>query len=139
MLQIKRAYDPPESSDGERFLVDRLWPRGVKKENLAIEGWLKEVAPSTELRHWYHHEPELWDEFCRRYFKELEANPAGWQPLLEATRRGKVTLVYSARHAEQNNAVALKEFLAKKLGSKSGAKPRSPKRKSRNVKADTKS
>jgi uncharacterized protein YeaO (DUF488 family) len=117
MLQIKRAYEPADSSDGQRFLVDRLWPRGVKKESLAIQDWLKDVAPSKELRKWYHHGPELWNEFCRRYFRELEANPAAWQPLLEAARRGKVTLVYSARHAEQNNAVALKEFLTKKLPS----------------------
>lgn len=116
MLQIKRAYDPAESGDGQRFLVDRLWPRGVKKENLAIKGWVKDAAPSTDLRNWYHHQPDLWDEFRRRYFKELEANPEAWQPLIEAARQGKVTLLYSARHAEQNNAVALKEFLTRKLG-----------------------
>lgn len=115
MLQIKRAYDLPASNDGERFLVDRLWPRGVKKEALAIKGWLKDAAPSTDLRNWYHHEPALWDEFRRRYFSELEANQAVWQPLLEAARKGNVTLIYSAKHAEQNNAVALKEFLTKKL------------------------
>ena len=115
MLQIKRAYDSPASSDGERFLVDRLWPRGVKKETLAIKAWVKDAAPSTELRNWYHHEPALWEEFRRRYFRELEKNPAAWQPLLEAARKGDVTLLYSARFAEQNNAVALKEFLGKKL------------------------
>lgn len=115
MIQIKRTYEPAESGDGERFLVDRLWPRGVKKESLAIKAWLKDAAPSTELRRWYHHEPDLWDEFCRRYFEELEANSESWQPLLEAARKGKVTLLYSARHAEQNNAVALKAFLTTKL------------------------
>jgi uncharacterized protein YeaO (DUF488 family) len=124
MLQIKRAYEPAASSDGQRFLVDRLWPRGVKKENLAIKAWLKDAAPSTDLRNWYHHQPDLWDEFRRRYFKELEANPESWQPLLEAAREGNVTLLYSARHAEQNNAVALKEFLAKKLHSSSASKHR---------------
>ncbi len=117
MLQIKRAYEPAESSDGQRFLVDRLWPRGVKKETLAIKEWLKDAAPSTDLRNWYHHQPDLWDEFRQRYFKELEANPASWQPLLEAAHKGNVTLLYSARHAEQNNAVALQEFLIKKLPS----------------------
>lgn len=120
MLQIKRAYEPAEKSDGDRFLIDRLWPRGVKKETLAIKAWLKDVAPSAGLRNWYHHEPARWDEFRRRYFKELEANPESWQPLLEAARRGKITLLYSARFTEQNNAVALKEFLAKKL-QKSGS------------------
>jgi uncharacterized protein YeaO (DUF488 family) len=115
MIQVKRAYQPAESSDGDRFLVDRLWPRGVKKEELGIKAWLKDAAPGTELRKWYHHQPALWDEFCRRYFKELEANPASWQPLLEAARHGKVTLLYGARDEKNNNAVALKEFLTKKL------------------------
>jgi len=87
----------------------------VKKETLALSAWLKDAAPSTGLRNWYHHEPAFWDEFCQRYFKELEANPASWQPLFEAARQGNVTLLYSARHAEQNNAVALKEFLITKL------------------------
>jgi uncharacterized protein YeaO (DUF488 family) len=115
MLQIKRAYEPAASSDGERFLVDRLWPRGVKKETLAIKAWLKDAAPSTDLRNWYHHQPDLWDEFRRRYFNELETNPESWQPLLEAARKGTVTLVYSATHPQQNNAVALKEYLTKRL------------------------
>lgn len=115
MIQIKRAYEPAQSSDGARFLVDRLWPRGVKKEALGIQAWLKDAAPGTGLRKWYHHQPALWDEFCRRYFKELEANPGSWEPLLEAARNGKVTLLYSARDAEKNNAAALKEFVIKKL------------------------
>jgi uncharacterized protein YeaO (DUF488 family) len=115
MLQIKRAYDPPAGSDGERFLVDRLWPRGVRKSSLAIKAWLKDVAPSNDLRNWYHHQPALWEEFRTRYFGELEENPSAWEPLLEAARNGNVTLLYSARHVEHNNAVALKEFLVKKL------------------------
>lgn len=114
MIQIKRAYEAADKKDGERFLVDRLWPRGIKKESLAIEAWLKDVAPSTELRNWYHHDPARWEEFRRRYFSELKENPKAWQPLLEASRRGSITLVYSAKPTENNNAVALKEFLSQK-------------------------
>jgi uncharacterized protein YeaO (DUF488 family) len=115
MIQIKRVYDPAESADGARFLVDRLWPRGVKKEALAIRAWLKDVAPSNELRKWYHHDPALWDEFRRRYFNELRKNPASLLPLLEAARHGTVTLLFSSHHAEHNNAQALKEFLIERL------------------------
>ena len=118
MIQIKRAYEAADVEDGVRFLVDRLWPRGVRKEALSMEAWLKETAPSNELRHWYHHDPDQWDEFRRRYFKELEANPDAWQPILKAARRGAVTLLYSSKHTEHNNAVALKEFLAGKLRKK---------------------
>lgn len=116
MILIKRVYDPAESSDGARFLVDRLWPRGIKKGTLAIQAWCKDAAPSNDLRHWYHHDPEEWDEFRRRYFRELESQNVGWQPVLEAARQGDVTLLYGSKHAEHNNAVALKEFLIKKLG-----------------------
>ena len=115
MIQVKRVYDPAESADGVRFLVDRLWPRGVKKESLAIRAWLKDVAPSNELRTWYHHDPAQWDKFCQRYFRELRENSASWLPLLEAARRGAVTLLYSSHHTDRNNAVALKEFLIEKL------------------------
>jgi uncharacterized protein YeaO (DUF488 family) len=115
MIQVKRAYEKAERADGKRFLVDRLWPRGVKKEALAVTAWLKDVAPSTELREWYGHEPEKWDEFRKRYFAELKAEPAAWQPLVDAARKGTITLVYSSRETEINNAVALKEFLEKKL------------------------
>jgi uncharacterized protein YeaO (DUF488 family) len=92
-----------------------LWPRGVKKEALAVTAWLKDVAPSTELREWYGHEPEKWDEFRKRYFAELKSEPAEWQPLIDAARKGTITLVYSSKEMEINNAVALKEFLEKKL------------------------
>jgi uncharacterized protein YeaO (DUF488 family) len=115
MIQIKRAYDPVEPSDGARFLVDRLWPRGLRKEALTIEGWCKEAAPSNELRRWYHHDLEQWDEFRRRYFDELEAHPAAWQPLVDAAHRSKITLLYGSKHVEHNNAAALKEFLTQKL------------------------
>jgi uncharacterized protein YeaO (DUF488 family) len=115
MIQVKRAYEKAEKTDGKRFLVDRLWPRGVKKEALAIAAWLKDVAPSTELREWYGHEPAKWDEFRKRYFAELKAEPDAWEPLVDAARKGTITLVYSSKELEINNAVALKEFLEAKL------------------------
>ena len=115
MIKLKRAYDPPEPEDGRRFLVDRLWPRGVKKEALALERWAKEVAPSHELRKEFHHDAARWDEFQRAYAAELDANPAAWEPLLEAAREGTITLVYSARDEKHNQAVALKAYLESKL------------------------
>jgi len=111
MLKTKRVYEPAERSDGTRFLVDRLWPRGIKKEALEMETWLKDVAPSPELRKWFSHDPEKWQEFQRRYRKELEANPDAWKPILEAAKQGDVTLLYSARDTEHNSAALLKEFL----------------------------
>ncbi len=111
MIKLERAYDSESATGGARFLVERLWPRGVKKTSLKIESWLKDVAPSTELRKWFSHDPAKWDEFRRRYFEELKANPDAWQPLLQAARRGTVTLVYSSHDTEHNNAVALEEFL----------------------------
>ena len=118
MIQLKRAYDAASRNDGARFLVERLWPRGLKKESMPVAGWLKDVAPSTELRKWFSHDPAKWPEFRRRYFAELKANPHAWEPLLAAVRRGRVTLVYSSHDSEHNNAVALKEFLQQQLGKK---------------------
>ena len=115
MIQVKRVYEPADHEDGRRFLVDRLWPRGVSKDELKMESWLKEVAPSNELRKWFNHDPAKAKEFERRYFAELDANPAAWQPLLEAARSGKVTLLYSAHDTEQNNAVTLKAYLESRL------------------------
>ena len=115
MIKLKRAYEGPSSEDGERFLVDRLWPRGVKKEDLHVEAWLKDVAPSTELRKWFGHDPAKWDEFQRRYTAELESNSAVWQPILDAAKRGTITLVYGAKDTEHNDAVVLKNFLDRKL------------------------
>lgn len=115
MIKVKRVYEPPAPDDGRRFLVDRLWPRGMKKEALQLDDWWKEVAPSDELRQWFGHDPARWEEFRRRYFAELEAKPAAWQPLLEAARAGDVTLLFSARDEEHNNAVALKAFLEARL------------------------
>jgi uncharacterized protein YeaO (DUF488 family) len=115
MIRLKRAYEAANSDDGERFLVDRLWPRGVKKEDLHIEAWLRDVAPSTELRKWFGHDPAKWDAFQRRYTSELESNRAAWQPILDAARHGTITLVYGAKDTEHNDAVVLKNFLNQKL------------------------
>lgn len=114
-LQIKRAYDPSAKTDGTRFLVERLWPRGIKKEDLKYKDWLKEVAPSTELRKWFSHDQTKWSEFQKRYWAELDKNPEAWQPILDAAKKGKVTLLFSSHDAEHNNVVALKTYLEKRL------------------------
>ena len=113
MIQVKRVYDPPERADGARYLVERLWPRGMKKENAALTGWLKEVAPSTELRKWYGHDPERWPEFQKRYREELkdDAHQEALADLRQAARKGPVTLVYAAHDEERNSAVVLKQVL----------------------------
>ncbi len=123
MITLKRAYDPVSRTDGTRFLVERLWPRGVSKAKLRVHAWLKEVGPSTELRKWFGHDPEKWTEFRRRYFRELRSRREAWQPILSAARRGTVTLVYSSHDTEHNNAVALQEFLRRKR--RPGARRRS--------------
>ncbi len=115
MIQVKRAYEPVSRHDGARFLVERLWPRGVRKEDLHIEAWLKDVAPSTELRKWFQHDPEKWKHFKHRYFRELARHRGVLQPLLTRARREPVTLIYSAHDTEHNNAVALQEFLEKEM------------------------
>jgi uncharacterized protein YeaO (DUF488 family) len=116
MIKIKRVYEKAAALDGERFLVDRLWPRGVKKTSLAMKAWCKDVAPSNELRRWYHHDPEQWEEFRRRYFAELRQHPEAWQPLIEAGRHRTITLLYSAQRIDHNNAAALQEFIEQQLG-----------------------
>jgi uncharacterized protein YeaO (DUF488 family) len=115
MITVKRVYSPASAEDGQRFLVDRLWPRGIKKEDLKVQAWIKEVAPSNELRHWYGHDPDRWCEFNERYFHELDANPDTWKPLLEAARKGDVTLLFSTKELERNNAVSLRAYLEKQL------------------------
>ena len=111
MIKIKRVYEPSGSGDGTRFLVERLWPRGMKKESLYMEAWLKEVAPSNDLRRWFGHDPAKWTEFERRYLAELDSRPEALQPIIEAANRGDVTLLYSAHDTEHNNAVALKKYI----------------------------
>jgi uncharacterized protein YeaO (DUF488 family) len=116
MLKIKRVYEPAGAADGARFLVERLWPRGMKKTALKMDAWVRDAAPSTALRQWFGHDPKRWREFRERYFRELDANPAGYEPILEAARRKTVTLLYSAHDTEHNGALALEEFLKRKLG-----------------------
>lgn len=111
MIAIKRTYDAPSRDDGKRFLVERLWPRGMKKEALEMDAWLKDVAPSAKLRQWFGHKPERWEEFRRRYEKELDEHTDAWAPLLEASRNGPVTLLYSARDTEHNAALVLRDYL----------------------------
>lgn len=115
MLKLKRAYEPESRSDGTRLLVERLWPRGLSKAALRIDAWLKDAGPSTELRQWFNHDPDKWPAFRARYFRELNARPEAWRPIVTAARRGAVTLVYSSRDTEHNNAVALKDYLRPKI------------------------
>ena len=114
MITLKRAYEPVSHSDGARLLVERLWPRGVSKAKLRVDAWLKEAGPSTELRKWFSHDPEKWDEFRRRYFRELDSRTEAWQRIVSAARRGRVTLVYSSHDTQHNNAVALQEYVQAK-------------------------
>lgn len=114
MINLKRAYDSASKDDGVRILVERLWPRGVKKGALRLDSWLKDVAPSTKLRQWFSHDPAKWAEFQRRYSVELDAKPEVVEPIVNAARRGRVTLVFSTHDAERNNAVALRTYLATK-------------------------
>jgi uncharacterized protein YeaO (DUF488 family) len=115
-VRIKRAYEPPAAEDGARILIDRLWPRGVKKEALALTEWAKALAPSTELRQWFNHDPALWDEFRRRYAAELRAQRPAFDALRERARHGVMTLVYSAHDETVNNAVAMRGFLLQRGG-----------------------
>ena len=114
MIRVKRTYERRTRGDGRRVLVERLWPRGMKKDALEADAWLKEVAPSTQLRQWFGHRPERWEEFRRRYDKELNANPDAWTPILDASRHGAVTLLYSAHDVEHNGAVVLRDYLAER-------------------------
>ena len=115
MIRLKRVYEKAERGDGARFLVERLWPRGLRKDQLRMDGWLKDSAPSSELRTWFSHDPAKWAEFQKKYRAELKERPESWQPILQAAQRGTVTLLYSSHDMEHNNAVALKRYLEKKL------------------------
>jgi uncharacterized protein YeaO (DUF488 family) len=115
MITVKRVYESSEPRDGARFLVERLWPRGMKKTSLQMEAWLKDVAPREDLRRWFGHDPVRWDEFQDRYSAELDTKPHALQPIIEAARRDDVTLLYSARDTKHNNAIALKRYLEERL------------------------
>ncbi len=113
-IKLKRAYERPAASDGTRILIDRLWPRGIKKEAAAIDRWLRDLAPSNELRKWFGHDPAKRVEFEKRYFQELEQHPDLVEELLQRAVRGRLTLLFASRELELNNAVALKHYLEKK-------------------------
>jgi uncharacterized protein YeaO (DUF488 family) len=114
-IDIQRIYEHADDAAHAHFLVDRLWPRGIRKESVRLDSWLKDVAPSNALRDWFGHDPERWSEFRRRYEHELDANPAGWQPILDAATKGPVTLLYGARDTEHNQAVVLRDYLVRRL------------------------
>ena len=114
-VQIKRVYEPASSNDGERVLIDRLWPRGVSRQNAKLDQWVKELAPSTELRHWFGHDPRRFEEFRRRYIEELRDERPRLAALRRRARDGTLTLVYSARDTEHNDAVVLAEILSRGL------------------------
>ncbi len=113
MIRTKRAYDPPSKSDGKRILIDRLWPRGIKKEDAKIDEWIRDAAPSTELRKWFSHDPAKWNEFRRRYKDELKERADLLQRLRKESRKGTITLVFAAKDSDHANAVVLKEVLEK--------------------------
>jgi uncharacterized protein YeaO (DUF488 family) len=112
MIGTKRIYEKPKKEDGTRILVDRLWPRGIRKEDVKLDLWIKDVAPSNELRHWFGHDPKKWSEFRKKYFSELKDN-RDVQKIASNMRTEKITLLYGARDEKHNNAVALKEFIEK--------------------------
>lgn len=114
-IKQKRAYEAAEAGDGPRYLVDRLWPRGIGKDSLHLDDWRKDVAPSNELRRWFGHDPHKWSEFRKKYFAELAAKPEAWALLAQAAKKRSITLVYDAKDTEHNNAVALAEFLKKRI------------------------
>ncbi len=114
-VRLKRAYDPPAADDGKRILIDRLWPRGVKKADAAIDEWMKEIAPSTTLRKWFGHDPARWEEFRRRYIKELRQHPEQLKRLRILARQGPVTLIFSAHDEVHNDAVVLRGLLVRDM------------------------
>lgn len=116
-IEIRRVY-ASGPADGKVFLVDRVWPRGVRKSELRLDGWLRDAAPSTELRKWFGHRPERFDEFGRRYRRELDQHPEATRPLVEAAREGKVQLLYAAKDTEHNQAVVLRQYLLEQLDSR---------------------
>lgn len=119
-IQLKRVHDPVVKGDGVRVLVDRVWPRGIRKEALGHDHWLRDLSPSTDLRKWFGHDPAKWDEFQRRYRKELDNVPEAVGPLLEMVRHGRVTLLFAARAREHNQAVVLRDYLLERLDRDAG-------------------
>ena len=117
-IRVKRVYEEPEDADGCRILVDRLWARGLSKEKAKVDVWVKEIAPSTELRRWYGHDPNKWTEFKSRYAAELEANPSQVEEIMGEVHAGIVTFLYSSKEEQLNNAVALKEYIASRIHDK---------------------
>ncbi len=111
MIKIKRVYDKPSRDDGKRILVDRLWPRGLTKEEARIDAWVKELAPSNALRTWYRHDPDKWNEFRKCFFSELHDREEDVQEIISAARKGPVTLLFGSKEERLNNAVALKEYI----------------------------
>lgn len=111
-IKIKRVYEKPEKSDGFRILVDRLWPRGLTKEKAALDLWLKDIAPTTELRKWFNHDPEKWKEFIKKYLKELKENEEPVLILKGYLKKGPVTLVHAARDEAHNEALVIKDFVS---------------------------
>jgi len=113
-IELKRVYEKPSTNDGYRILIDRIWPRGVTKMDAKIDEWLKDVAPSNELRKWFNHEPDKWKEFKRRYFEELNDNKKQTKNIYDRIKHQRITFVYSAKNQDFNNAVALKEYIEMK-------------------------
>ena len=113
-IRLKRAYQSPDPDDGIRILVDRLWPRGVSKKDAALDLWMKDIAPSNELRKWFHQDPTQWSEFRQRYSSEVDANHLLLDQLRTLAQKGRVTLIYSAHNEERNNATALKDFILRR-------------------------
>ncbi len=118
MLKIQRVYDPPSAGDGKRILIDRLWPRGLRKDDAKIDAWIKEAGPGTELRKWFNHDPEKWKGFKQRFFAELDAKPDVVSEIVGLARKGTVTLLFGSKEERFNNAVALKEYLEARMGAR---------------------
>ena len=115
MIRIKRIYDEPSRGDGKRILIDRLWPRGIKKEEAHLDDWLKEVAPSNELRKWFNHDPDKWVEFKKRFFTELQGRQDLVDGIISSARKGTVTLLFGSKEERFNNAIALMEYLDSRM------------------------
>ena len=123
MIELQRVYDNPRTA-GTHFLVERLWPRGIRKESLHFSAWLKGVAPSDSLRRWFQHDVSKWAEFQRRYRAELDGRPESWAPIVAAARTGDVVLLYSSHDTEHNNAVVLRDYVNEKIDRTAKAAPR---------------